>query len=120
LSNDVPTTETTPRIESGRLAVADGLGAFVAGTFVAGGVVFVIGAVPMSAGGWVTGTAGAPATMVESREPVSTFDPSLAHATEAKPKTIERFLITFSLRAAGYAPRHCAEPGTACQLEAVG
>jgi hypothetical protein len=118
LSNDVPTTETTPRIESGRLA--DGLGAFVAGMFVAGGVVFVTGAFAVSGGGWITGTAGAPAMMVESREAESTFDPSLAHAMEAKPKTIERFLITFSLRAAVYAPRHCAEPGTACQLEAAG
>jgi hypothetical protein len=120
LSNDVPTTETTPRTESGRLAVAGGLGAFVAGTFVAGGAVFVTGDVVVSGAGWITGTAGAPAIMVESREPDSTFDPSLAHAMDAKPTTIERFLITFSLRAAVYAPRHCAEPGTACQLEPAG
>jgi hypothetical protein len=107
-------------MESGRLGVTVELGLFVAGTFVTGVVVFVTGAAPVSAGGWLTGTAGAPAMMVESRPPDSTFAPSLAHATEARPKIIERFLITFSLRVAAYAPRHCAEPGTACQLEEAG
>jgi hypothetical protein len=109
LSNDVPTTETIPRIESGRLSADAGPTVRTGGTFAGAGVVFVAGGCGVSPG-CGTGAAGGPATRLESRAAaLSTFADPLAQAMDARPTAIERFLITFSLRARRLSPRHCLQ-----------